>query len=451
MRRKILFVILLVAIAASDPRAAAQCFSIVAGAKATADGSVLFGHNEDNGLRDACGLVAVAREEHAEGEWAAFPGGARIPQAKVTFGYWWLRMPGLSYSDALLNEHGVAVASNNCPSREDRPDLVDGGVGGPVLRRLVAERARTAREGVELVGSLIGRFGYTASGRTMVIADPNEGWFLAMVQGKHWLAARIPDDEVALIANTYTIGEIDLADAKRFLGSPGIIDYAKGRGWYNPAEGPFHFEAAYASRGARETPANTHRQWSGLLRLSGNPVAPPEKARLPFSVKPKAPLTVEDLKAVLRDHYEETPYRKGVTYRDRPAHRGHTTTICVPTTNASSIFVLRARMPADQNRVWWLALWQPCSTPYLPLSPGLQDVPPALALRDEGFSPAYRTFADLARWVDGDYAGRIDAVRKAWRELESRLTKAEAASEVVEWAMEEARRLMAAPPGTSRP
>ncbi|MBN1417545.1 MAG: C69 family dipeptidase [Planctomycetes bacterium] len=443
MRRSFLALAAL-AIAVSDPRAAADCYSIVAGAKATADGSVLFGHNEDNGLDDPCGLVSVPRKEHGEGEWVAFPGGARIPQARITFAYWWLRMPGLAYSDGLLNEHGVAVASDACRSREDRAALVDGGAGGSLLRRLVAERARTAREGVELVGSLIERFGYAASGRTMIIADPGEGWLVAMVQGKHWVAARVPDDEVALIANTYTIGEVDLADPKRFLGAPDLIAYARERGWYDPADGPFRFEAAYAAREAREAPSNTRRQWSGLRRLAADSVPPPEAGRLPFSVRPKAPLTVDDLKAVLRDHYEGTPLREGATYRNRPPHRGEPRAICVPTTNASSIFVLRAGAPAERNRTWWLALWQPCSTPYLPLDPTLPDVPAAMALRDEGFSPAYRTFGDLARWVDRDYAGRIEPVRKRWRAFESRLAGRRASPEVIEEAMEEARRLMGA-------
>ncbi len=135
----------------------------------------------------------------------------------------------------------MTVASDNCPSREDKPELTDGGIGY-MLRRLVAERARTAREGVLLAGKLVERFGYIDSGRTYIIADPDEGWLFCVVNGKHWLARRVPDNEVAMVANTYTIRAVNLRNKANFLASADIVDYAKSRGWYDPqTDGPFDF------------------------------------------------------------------------------------------------------------------------------------------------------------------------------------------------------------------
>jgi len=406
------------------------CFSIVAGKGATADGSVMLGHNEDNARKFVAGMWKVEREDHEPGTWVKLQSGARIPQAPTTWGYFWLQMPEREYSDALLNEHGVAVVSDNCPSREDDPELTGGGVGGPILRRLVAERAKTAREGVKLVGSLVERFGYTASGRTLVICDPDEGWLVALVNGKHWVAQRVPDDMVAMVANTYTIREVDLADTLNFLGSPDLIEYAEKRGWYDPSKGPFSFEAAYADPKVRVSPSNTHRQWSGLRRISAEPVPLPEDERLPFAVAPKEPLTVRHLTEVLRDHYEETPYEPGPGYTGRPAHKRHAATICNAGTNSSSVFQLRSGMPVEVGAVWWLAFWQPCSAPYMPLYLGLDGVPRELGFDPEssghcpfcvtspGFGPAYRVFAGLSRWVDGDYASRIGELRPVWEEME---------------------------------
>ena len=406
------------------------CYSIVAGKKATADGSVLFGHNEDNARKFVAGLWKVERMTHARDEMVQLQSGTHIPQAETTLGYWWLQMPERDYSDGFLNEYGVAIATDNCPSREDNPVLTGGGIGGPVLRRIIAERARTAREGVRLLGSLIERYGYTASGRTMVICDANEGWLVAMVNGKHWAAARVPDDKVALIANTYTIRRIDLADTLNYLGSPDLIEYAVKRGWYNPSEGPFDFEKAYADPKVRVNPGNTHRQWSGLRLLSAEPVPPPEEQPLTFAVKPKEPLTVQHLTAVLRDHYENTPYEPGPGYEAKPAHKRHTSTICSPGTNSSSVFQLRSRMPVETGAVWWLALWQPCSTPYMPLYAGMDMAPEELAFGGDAglscpfcvFSPefgtAYKVFSDLSAWVDEDYAVRIPALRKQWQSFE---------------------------------
>ncbi|MBN1293698.1 MAG: C69 family dipeptidase [Candidatus Latescibacteria bacterium] len=425
---KISFMVVLIVLLSVTP--AFACYSIVAGKKATVDGSVLFGHNEDNARKFVAGLWKVNRTDHASDEFVKLQAGARLPQVKTTYGYLWCQMPELDYSDGLLNEYGVAVASDNCPSREDNPELTGGGIGGPVLRRLVAERARTAREGVKLVGSLIEQYGYTASGRTMVICDPEEGWLVSMVNGKHWVAARVPDDMVAIIANTYTIREVDLADTLNYLGSPDLIAYAEKRGWYNPSEGPFSFEKAYANPDIRVSTGNTHRQWSGLRLLSAEPVPLPEEKRLPFAVKPKEPLTVDHITAVLRDHYENTPYEPEKDYQSRHAHKRHTSTICSPGTNSSHVFQLRSWLPVDIGAVWWLAMWQPCSTPYIPLYAGMDTVPGQLEFGGEPgencvfcvvspeFGPAYQVFYDLSGWINEHYAHCITPLREQWRVFE---------------------------------
>ena len=141
------------------------------------------------------------------------------------------------------NEWGVAVTSDNCPSREDKPELTDGGIGY-MLRRLVAQRARSAREGVLLAGRLVERFGYVDSGRTYVIGDPNEAWLCCVVNGKHWLAQRVPDGHVAMVANTYSIRQVSLDDKANVLACKDIVEYAEARGWYDPQrDGAFDFAA----------------------------------------------------------------------------------------------------------------------------------------------------------------------------------------------------------------
>lgn len=434
-RRRLLLGLFLIFLSASfTPIPASDdqgCYSIVAGKAATADGSVLLGHNEDNAPECGAGLVKVERKKHEPGTFVSFGEGGQIPQVEITWSYLWLKMPERLFSDALLNEHGVAIVSNSCPSREDAPELEHGGIGGPVLRRLVAERARSAREGVELLGSLVDQYGYSASGRVMAVCDAEEGWIVALVRGKHWAAARVPDDEVALVANTYTLRSVDLGNPDRFLGSADLLEYAARRGWWDPEEGPFSFEAAYAHPGARNHTGNTHRQWSGLNLLALEPVLLPEKGRLPFSVKPNEPLTVEDLAEVLRNHYEGTPYEKDRSSVNGSPHRNRSSPTCSKNTNSSSIFQLRSGMPVEIGALWWCALWSPCSTPYLPLYFGMNAVPnplrfhevpdPRLIFEDEEPlppAPAYLLFKEFARWVDQDYGGRIASVRKRWRDLE---------------------------------
>jgi len=425
------FFIVILLIAVSAAFSGQNCFTAVAGRLATADGSVLVAHNEDN-LPYACRMLRFERVAHEGGEFVELAGGGRLAQADTSWGYLIFEMPGVSYSQSLLNEHGVGVTSDNCPSREDRPELTDGGIG-PRLRILVAERARTAREGVKLVGSLVEKFGYAASGRTLIICDPREGWLVAMVNGKHWAAARVPDDQVAMIANSYSIHEVALSDTLNFLGSRDIIDYAVKRGWYDPGrDGPFDFERAYAEKGRISDPHQKCRQWSGYRHVAAKkPPFPEDSVRLPFSVKPIAPLKPGDLFAVLRDHYEGSPIDLGTYSPHAAPFEREARPICAASTNHGFVFQLRPDMPVEIGALWWLALSRPCSSPFLPLYYGLKNVPGQLYFEagpegdtrpgstvQPGEKNAWLAFRELSLFVDGDFWKRVVRVRAAWEEFE---------------------------------
>ena len=190
MKRKVLYgclsVVLAVALALVfvPVKANAVCSSLAAGRWATKDGSVLFGHNEDDSKCPTL-MYTVPRVYHDLGEVITiWDTGGTIPQVEgETWAYIWSYMPGYKFSDSYLNEWGVAIASDNGGgSKEDDPDLTDGGIGY-WLRRLVPERAKTAREGVEIMGQFVEDYGYTAGARTYIVADPKETWFFEKFRG----------------------------------------------------------------------------------------------------------------------------------------------------------------------------------------------------------------------------------------------------------------------------
>lgn len=348
-----------------------NCFSIVVGRNASADGHLLVAHNEDDGPPQVVNHSKVPRSSHQPGEKVTLLNGGEVEQPAETWGYIWSEIPGLRFSDSYLNEHGVTVCSDACPSREDRPELTDGGISY-YLRRLVAERARTAREGVMLAGALVERFGYDGSGRTYIIADPQEGWLLAAVNGKHWVARRVPDDSVAMIANTYTIHEIDLTDTTNFLGAPDIIEYAIARGWYDPDnDDQFDFAAAYADPDVAADGRNIGRQWSAYRQVTDP--SPEYDIRMPFCVSPANKLHPRDLMSVLRDHYEGTDL-----YEDPESGNPHDqdrTPICRHDTQTSFVAHLRYGRPTDIGVIYWVCLGSPCSSVYFPFYYGLEQFP----------------------------------------------------------------------------
>jgi dipeptidase len=349
-----------------------DCFTMAVGKNASADGHVLMAHNEDDGGPQIVHHRKISRRQYAPGEKVTLVSGGQLDQVKETWAYIWAEMPEMLFSDSYLNEWGVCIASDACLSREDNPELTEGGISY-MLRALVAQRAKSAREGVKLAGELVERFGYNSSGRTYTICDPNEGWLFCAINGKHWLAKRVPDDEIAIIANTYTVHEVDLTDTINYLACSDIIDYAMERGWYKPdRDGEFDFAASYAMPENASDSANFCRQWGGLRHVSAEDI--PLKPHLPFSIKPKTKLGVADLTKILRDHYEDTNLYQGDAETGDP-HRTGMRTICTWTTQTSFVAQLRSNMPADIGLVYWVCLGPPCTSFFIPFHFGLAEFP----------------------------------------------------------------------------
>lgn len=291
-----------------------DCFGIIAGKNATVDGSVMMAHNEDDGGEQMLNIYSV-------------------PASAENVKYLWFEFPGMTVADSYMNEFGVCIASDGCPSREDRKDLTGEGVLYEV-RAAVAKKARTAREAVSIIGELVEKMGYSGSGRSYVIADPNEGWICSVVQGRHWVAQRVPDDMVMTIPNYYVIGEIDLSDTKNFAGSKDIVDYAISRGWYNPkTDGKFNFRLAYASEKSLKSDHNSGRHINAQNLLFGNAVMGDDVV---FARKPIEKVTVEKLMEAL-----SLPL------------------ICNNTTILSSVFHLRSFLPVATGCVMWNAMGHP--------------------------------------------------------------------------------------------
>lgn len=410
-----------------------DCFSMLVGKKASADGSVIFAHNEDTGPSQV-NYFQVPRMKHNPGEIITLQGGGIVPQVSETFAYLWINIPVCDVCDSYTNEHGVAIGSDGCPSWEDKPELTDGGIVF-WLRRIVAERARTAREGVKIAGELIDKFGYASSGRTYIIADSLEGWFLSAVIGKHWVARRVPDDQVAIVANCYTLQEINLNDTVNFLGSPDIIDYAIKRGWYDPAkDGEFRFARAYTSPGSLNHPGNTGRMWRGARLVTG---AQPDSTKVyPFSVKPGKKLSVQDVISFQRDYYKTAwPVVYGNDGRLIP-HATGDNSLSGNGTQYSCVVHLRNWLPQAIRTVVWISPYRPEVQTYTPWYPAISIIPSVYANGDyqsalqAQFNPqgklenldsklAFRRFVALAKWADQDYGARAPVILKAMQANES--------------------------------
>lgn len=388
-------------------------FTIVAGKGTTSDGSVLLAHNEDN--RGKAIFVNVRKVAGRNARMA---------------GYLWLQVPEVEFGDSLMNEHGVVIASDSCHSREDRSEWTDGGIGSK-LRRLVIEEAASARHAVEIAGRMIDTYGYISSGRSYAIADGSEAWILQVVKGKHWVARRVPDNEVAVVSSRFTIDTVNLKDHDNYLGSRDIVDYAISRGWYNPeTNGQFVFHQAYSNPASFNDENNMLRQWRGTTMLSKKKFEPGDG--LPFSFDPDDEIDAGKCFRVLRDHYDDTKYEfdSGKDSRDRSPNRMAHRAICNEFTRYSFVAHLRKEtprgklVPRETGLMVWLVLGRPDSNAYSPWYFSVTSPPegytfpnPISSTPDLRF--AYWVYAKLSRLVDLDYRDRIKNTRKEWRNFEA--------------------------------
>ena len=265
-------------------RADFNCFGIIAGREATVGGNVLFAHNEDDGGEQMLNI------------W-------KMPATDRSFSYLWFEFPGLKNADCFLNEWGVSLATDKCASRED----CEPGIIQYELRTAVAQRATSARAGVELIGRLVEDYGYADTGRSYLIADAGEAWVCSVVKGHHWVAQRVPDDEVMVIPNYYVIGEVNLSDKENFLGSADLVEYAVSKGWYDPSGGkPFNFRLAYSDPATLNSNFNKTRHEAAQTVLFGDAILGDEAV---FSRKPIRKVGREDLQRIL----SEAPVNRNTT------------------------------------------------------------------------------------------------------------------------------------------
>lgn len=257
--------------------------------------------------------------------WEDSPPIGYIPQVEETFAYF-------EGAYGILNEHQVAMGESTCGAKlVSLPVHVGGHALFDIteLNRVALERCKTARCAIKTMGALAEEYGFygaewtggalaqSEAGESMAISDPHEHWIFHILpddtgRSAVWIAQRVPDDHVAAVANQFVIRQIDLSDPDNFLGSSNIHDVATRNGFWDPASGqPFDFTLAYAVERALPAYA-TRRVWRILSTAAPSLNLPPNTdpfgSDYPFSVKAERKLSLDDIAALHRDHYEGTPF-----------------------------------------------------------------------------------------------------------------------------------------------
>lgn len=255
----------------SMPTSALACTQMYMGKNLTADGNTYYGRAEDYGKRY---LKHFGIEDsHAPGfTYSSDESGFVYTSNKTTYRYSYVRdHPSQwderwdAYSEAGINEKGVSCSATLSTSMNADVKAVDpltNGLGEYSYASVILGESATAREGVELIGSLIDQQG-VCSNDQIVIADSNETWLFAALSGHQWIAMKLADDVASLNPNIGSLNyDVDLDDTENCLHSEGIESMPKEKGFAEYTDGKFDVAKTY---GEEIGEAGMH-QWSRYIQ-----------------------------------------------------------------------------------------------------------------------------------------------------------------------------------------
>lgn len=394
------------------------CTSILVGKKASIDGTIMIGRNEDAKAawpkkfvvhqRGSLGNTFISKETKVE-----------IPLPSPSFKYTatpeWTDKDGL-FEENGINEYHVAMSATESAYSNDLvlgyDPLVKDGLNEEAMITIVLPFVKTAREGVQRLGDLIAKYG-TGETNGVLFADDNEAWYFESGAGHYWVAQRIPDDAYAVAGNQLAIQEIDFNDSANFMYHPGIQEFVN-KNHLNPHPGTFNFRKIFGTADRSDAIYSTPRVWFGhqMFSASTSHNEQPEDQNLPFIVKPDRQLSIFDVQNYLGSHYQGTKFDPIGTGDEQC--RDKYRPISLAKTQESHI--LQMNRP-DSNDIHWLSMGVTAESSYVPFFADINDTPTAYkrGKLPAQLSSAYWIFKHASVLVDShlhDFLPLLEDVQK---------------------------------------
>ena len=380
------------------------CTNLIAGKKATTDGSVMMTYSADS--HNLYGYLHHSPAgKHADGEmrkiveWDTGKPLGEIPQAKETYNV-----------VGNMNEHQVAIGESTWGGRKELADSTGKSVMDyGSLIYVALERAKSAPEAIDIMTDLVDRYGYASGGESFTIADKNEVWVMEMIgkgaeKGAVWIAVRIPDNAISGHANEPRIRKVDLKDKKNVRYSKDMISFARKRGYFSGKDADFSFADAYGEHDKGTRRGCDGRVWTFFRRYNDDAdkyfswVNSDSDEPMPLYIIPDRKVSPEGMQASMRDLFQGTPYDMTqdvgagpfhVPYRWRPMeYEVDGKTYCmeraIATQQTGWSYVSQSRdwLPDPVGGLFWFGTDDTNTTVYMPFYCGMTEVPAELKQGD---------------------------------------------------------------------
>ena len=433
------------AVSAAAAGSAMACTTILVDRGASADGSFFIARSVDGHVNVAQWMVRHPAVKGQKGEYRpkalsedandfAWP----LPENALAYSSTPSWMKGVSdpklFNDgaAGFNELGVGISGTESIYASPEALKADpyneaSGISEMDITNVLLPRARSAREGAQILGSIIEKAG-AAEGMGVAFVDEKELWYLETGSGHQWMARRIPKAQYFASGNQSRLQEYRENDPD-FMGSKTLVSFAEKHGLYSPKDGAFNFTKAYARNDARDRTYNDPRVWAIQRAFTPSLEQKIDEGRsFPVFAKPERKLTLDDLRTIMRNHYQGLafdPYTNGLKpdskYRPISVFRAFQT----------HILQVRPGMPKAIGEVHWLSLGMADLSVFVPFYQGIGTVPQSYSTGTDRADSAssFWKIRKLQGIVMTDYPKLAPIVQKAFRGFEAETAERQKAME----------------------
>ncbi len=418
-----------------------SCTTILAGKKATNDGSTMIARTDD-GFFDVKKIIVFQPKDikktyksvisHLEIELPGDPlRFTACPSVDPQKGIWAATginaaNVGMTATETITTNPRVLAADPYViyqkPEGKGKKEI-PGGIGEEDIVMLVLPYIHTAREGILRLAELLERYGtYESNG--IAINDENEVWWMETIGGHHWIARRVPDDRCVIHPNQFGTDEFDLEDGlnaqKDHMCSKDLKDFMDQYHLDLNQNGRFNPRDVFGSRTDMDHIYNTPRAWfmgrylaPKSFRWDGeNADYSPESDDIPWSLVPDRKVTVEDFKYLLSAHYQGTDFNP-YSCRDT-GKKGMYRSIGINRTGVTSICQIRSDVPDEVKGLEWIIFGPTTFAAAVPLYPSVSKLPDYVSKvsMDVSTENFYWTSRLISALADPNYTACIQQIER---------------------------------------
>lgn len=421
------------------------CTNFLVGKAATLDGSTLITYSADSYF--LCGALY-----HYPA--ATYPTGSMLTVNEWDTGKYLGKIKQVERTYSVIgnmNEFQLSIGETTFGGRKELIDttaILDYGS----LIYITLQRAKSAREAIQVMTDLVAEYGYYSSGESFSIADPNEIWIMEMIgkgrnnKGAVWVAQRIPDDCVSAHANQARITTFPYDDKNNCLYSEDVVAFAREKGYFKGKNKEFSFSDTYAPLDYGALRFCEARVWSLFRKL--NPemekfityIKGETTERMPLWVKPSFKLTAQNLKNYMRDQYEGTEFdmTKGLaagsfgsklrcsplTFKVDSVEYGHERPTATQQTGFTFVAQMRNWLPDYIGGILWFGMDDAATSIYVPMYCGINSVPECYrlgngTLLEYSSTSAFWTYNWVANFAYSKYSYMLPDIKKVQTKWEN--------------------------------